>query len=433
MSDTVTEMPTDNINALNCNEIISDRNSDSGVQLHDAENNIAEKVDLIDINNGDLNLSNGSGVMISDFSNDYNEECEVMNTQLKDEEFHDAVQFFKDPSSFNFLERAGSSDAATEPSSIRSSLYMSFDPLHAKFPSQSITCNGLDEISEVDVPEVPDSQTHSEPNIVNKHLDNVSPRQSLSNNILISFDSPVLNGNIVSMELNNFPCEPPKLYTEEEFQQTLKIQELTVQDTFLKRQHDLEQKLHETEAKLENTVGQMKQQNTLCSSFSEVLKELCDTAFFVSEEKKKMQDSYEKEINKLKEDLKTSNDDLQSVESTFSDFHKRYEQCKGMLKVYTQNEDNLKQQLENLNIKLQEKEEMYKALQSRTEEMVDKANTEVANAKKSGEAQIAVLKAQLKKAELKISSLESDVKHIKGENCQLSTVIDELMAKVSEG
>lgn len=140
----------------------------------------------------------------------------------------------------------------------------------------------------------------------------------------------------------------------------------------------------------------------------------------------------EKEISKLKEDLKISVEDLQNVEGTFSDFLKRYEQSKNMLKVFTQNEDKLKQQLDEMKLQLNEKEEMYKALQSRTEEMLDKANTEVANAKKAGDGQVAVLKAQLKKAELKISSLESDVKHVKIENGKLSSICDELMAKVSE-
>lgn len=474
---------------INTDQFNSNPKADSGI--HDSENNIVESMRLIEFDGIEQNLSENCGIIISDFNHEQND------NEFKDEEFHDAVQFFKDPSALVCLEYAGSSSASSEPSMARSSLYQKFDPLHAKFFAQSnVKPNELQEITEDEIePEsdhlksafVSDNQQHGEeteqnntlavlveaassglqsdashnthmndvvntdnvpdvvsndnvpdiinndnvPDVVNKHLSHISPRQSFGN-ILISFDSPITNKETVSHVENEKESDHPKIYTDEELQQMLKIQELTIQETFLKKQQELEESFskrqHELEAKFDR-------QKCLSNSLHAVLKETIDLVYVFSDKEKQLQEKLEmaeKENHKLKEDLKASVEDIQSVETTFSDFHKRYEQCKNMLKVYTENEKSLKQQIENVTVQLHEKEEMYKALQSRTQEMLDKANIEVANAKKAGDAQVAVLKAQLKKAELKISSLESDVKHVKIENGKLSSICDELMAKVSE-
>lgn len=476
---------------LDSDEFDSNPKADSGI--HDSENNMVDNVRLIEFDVMEQNLSENFGVIISDFGPGEND------NEFKDEEFHDAVQFFKDPSALNFLENAGSSSAPSEPSMARSSLYQKFDPLHAKFFAQSnVKSNELQEIIEDEIePEpghpksafVSDNQLHEEetkqnndtmavlvevassglqsdvsydthmndvvnndtvpdvvnngnvpdivnnnddvPDVVNKHLSHISPRQSFGN-ILISFDSPVINKETVSQVENEEEFDPPKIHTDEELQQTLKIQELTIQETFLKKQQELEESFSKKQQELE---AKFDQQKYLSNSLYAILKETLDLVCVFSDKEKQLKEKLEiaeKENNKLKEDLKASVEDIQSVETTFSDFHKRYEQCKNMLKVYTENEKSFKQQIENMNVQLHEKEEMYKVLQSRTQEALDKANAEVTNAKKCGDAQVAVLKAQLKKAELKISSLESDVKHVKIENGKLSSICDELMAKVSE-
>lgn len=422
--------PTE-LDVLFQNTEVNSSNSDSGI--HDSENNIVENTKL-DFTRKQ-SFAENCGIIFSDFNSEEND------VQFKDEEFHDAVQFFKDPSSLVILENAGATNIPTEPLMARSSLYVKFDPLHAKFFSQSTVTNEQEKPveNETDLEIIPDNlQNDVMPEIVNKHQSNFSPRQSFGN-VLISFDSPVIDKNLETMQNaanNEKLCEQQKFYTEEELQQALKLKELTLQETFLKQQHDLEiarsQKQLELESKVEE---QEKIINTMQKSYHCVLEEFFGVFVTLSDKEKTSCDKIEmaeKEISKLKEDLKISVEDLQNVEGTFSDFLKRYEQSKNMLKVFTQNEDKLKQQLDEMKLQLNEKEEMYKALQSRTEEMLDKANTEVANAKKAGDGQVAVLKAQLKKAELKISSLESDVKHVKIENGKLSSICDELMAKVSE-
>ncbi|GFV97459.1 transforming acidic coiled-coil-containing protein 3 [Trichonephila clavipes] len=334
-----------------------------------------------------------------------------------DEEFTDAVQFFKDPNSFQFLENIKTS-AQPESTIPRSSLYVKFDPLMSKIspnvpkPDNTLISNAAKETQKVSSEKI-----SPVPEVINKHLVDVGVRES-TGNILISFDSPRKSTSKDAKA--SVILSPPKLYTEDELQQKLKIHELTTQAIYLKKQREMELQL----IKRDNLI---RLQNIVVDEYLSIASDKFD-------EFKKAQakiELFETENKKLKDDLKTSAEDLQSVENTFADFHKRYEQCKGMLKTYKDNEEHLKQVISDLQNKLKEQEQMYSMLQERTEVMLEKANNEVSTAKRAGESQIAVLNAQLKKAEMKITSLESDIKQIKIENSQLGGICDDLMAKVS--
>ncbi|GFT44362.1 transforming acidic coiled-coil-containing protein 3 [Nephila pilipes] len=335
-----------------------------------------------------------------------------------DEEFMDAVQFFKDPSSFHFLE---SIKTSVQPESMipRSSLYVKFDPLLSKFSPNMFKPDdcasnfaALNEIQR----EVSIVKSSSDPKAVNRHLSGVNMRE-LTSNVLISFDSPKPS---VCKDSKTPIASSPKLYTEDDFQQKLKILELTTQEVYLKKQREMESQIikHDNILKIQKV------------AIEELLGILTENFYEFKMAQGKVE-LYETENKKLKEDLKTSAEDLQSVENTFADFHKRYEQCKGMLKTYKENEEHLKQVISDFQTKVKEHEQMYSMLQERSEEMLEKASSEVVSVKRAGEAQMTVLKAQLKKAEMKISSLESDIKQIKIENSQLGGICDDLMAKVS--
>ncbi|GFU57494.1 transforming acidic coiled-coil-containing protein 1 [Trichonephila clavipes] len=64
--------------------------------------------------------------------------------------------------------------------------------------------------------------------------------------------------------------------------------------------------------------------------------------------------------------------------------------------------------------------------------LIFSANAEIESAKKSGDAEVTVLRAQLKKAEMKISSLEKDLEQKNRENTELSSICDDLIAKVGK-
>ncbi|GIY85309.1 transforming acidic coiled-coil-containing protein 3 [Caerostris extrusa] len=344
---------------------------------------------------------------------------ENLPTNECDDEFSDAAQFFQDPSSFQFLENIRTSTVVPGPLIPRSSLYVNFDPLHSKFQSNALKSDNSELIS-TSLKETrisPDNSLNSGPEITNKNLADIAVRESVGN-VLISFNSPQSSSK--SGEREFVTLSPKKIYTEEELQQRLKLHELATQEAYLKKQREMELQFHK--------------QQGLIKAQSSILEELLAVIIEFADDKKKLQEEntlLENEIKKLKEDLKTSTEDLQSVENTFADFHKRYEHCKVMLKSYKENEESLKQMNSDMQNKMKEQEEMYRMLQERAEEMLQKADAEVATIKRAGDAQVTVLKAQLKKAEMKISSLESDIKQIKLENNQLGGICDDLMAKVS--
>lgn len=334
----------------------------------------------------------------------------------ENEEFADAVQFFKDPSSFSFLENIKTSPPM-EGNVPRSSLYIKFDPLHSSFPRNPKSSEVLQALK---------NEAGLEPNV---QCLNLSARESLGN-ILISFDSPRKSGG----QGTNTPVmmAPAKLYTEEELQQHLNVNELTNQEMLLKKQREMEEEMarkeqemmaqaEEKDKKIVKLENLLKVQSALLEEFICLSGSVSDNCKGIS----KKAGVLEEENAKLKGDVKTLTEDLQSVETTFADFHKRYEQCKGMLKSLKDNEEVLK-------TKLKELEQENKELQDSTQEALEKASSEASCIKKTSEAQTAVLKAQLKKAELKISSLESDIKQIKIENSQLGGICDDLMEKVGK-
>ncbi|XP_035208567.1 transforming acidic coiled-coil-containing protein 3-like [Stegodyphus dumicola] len=408
-----------------CNNSFSSKCELLNIDNNTSQN--AENVKLIDFTDTNLNEFNNSlGTVFSNISSDQD------NTNFKEEDFHDAVQFFKDPSSFNFLENVGTSEKC-DPSIPRSSLYVKFDPLLSNSSNQMLNKpSGLPDINE-SVPEqdsLHEDLEEKKLSSVNKPVDTLSLRESLGN-ILISFDSPM---KISKAEKQEIPgtSQPPKLYTEEDFQKAVKICELQFQEMYLKRQKELDEKITK---KTEEMDLKFEKLSKLCTAFHQVLSTFSDLTLSLSEKHKELCGNFAKkeiENENLKEELKTSAEDLQSVETTFSDFHKRYEQCKSMLKTYKDNEEHLKQELENMQIKLEKQEEKCMLLQKQMQEIEEKANVEVAQAKKCSEAQIVVLQAQLKKAELKISSLESDCKQRESESSKLRSICDDLIAKVGE-
>ncbi|XP_044740876.1 transforming acidic coiled-coil-containing protein 1-like [Chrysoperla carnea] len=121
---------------------------------------------------------------------------------------------------------------------------------------------------------------------------------------------------------------------------------------------------------------------------------------------------------------------LANVEAAFSDVHQKYERCKGVIEGFSNNEKILKDTIkvnEDSILKLNNK---YEALKSHAKGQLDKANAELIEMKKNYEDEIIRLEATIKKLELKNSSLQSAVDQRVKECEELSSICDELIAKV---
>lgn len=111
-------------------------------------------------------------------------------------------------------------------------------------------------------------------------------------------------------------------------------------------------------------------------------------------------------------------------------FCKKYERTKSVVEGFKQNEDTLKNCLEECTTKLQRQDERYERLKGHAEDTLEKANKEIDNLSRSQDAEIARLTAMLKKTEMKATSLERSVEQKGKENDELTAICDELIAKV---
>ncbi|CAL1536361.1 unnamed protein product [Lymnaea stagnalis] len=147
-------------------------------------------------------------------------------------------------------------------------------------------------------------------------------------------------------------------------------------------------------------------------------------------EKEKNKTDSQKALQNLENERDQAIEDLQSVETAFSDLHRRYEKSKSIIEGFKRNEEQLKQCVDDLQNKLKKAESKLQALRSQAEEKLDKANEDIEKIKKSTKQDIVRLEAALKKSELRTSNLEESLQRKEKENQELTAICDELIAKV---
>ena len=110
--------------------------------------------------------------------------------------------------------------------------------------------------------------------------------------------------------------------------------------------------------------------------------------------------------------------------------HKKYERTKEVINALKSNEDNLKANVTDLSTRFKKGEERYDLLKTHAETKLEEANKKLGEVKNSKAAEIAKLTALLRKAQMGVSSLEKQVDQKNRENQELTTICDELIAKV---
>ncbi|ESN90817.1 hypothetical protein HELRODRAFT_104333 [Helobdella robusta] len=122
-------------------------------------------------------------------------------------------------------------------------------------------------------------------------------------------------------------------------------------------------------------------------------------------------------------------DDLQSVETAFSDLHKRYEKCKSVVDAYRKNEETLKSCMLDYQEKLVKNDEKYKSFKQMAEQKINLANAEIDKVKKSSDSEIKVLQIAIRKLEMKAEGLQKSIEQKTLENTELTAICDELLSK----
>ncbi|CAK6958232.1 transforming acidic coiled-coil-containing protein 1 [Scomber scombrus] len=122
--------------------------------------------------------------------------------------------------------------------------------------------------------------------------------------------------------------------------------------------------------------------------------------------------------------------DLNSVERSFADLFRRYENMKGVLEGFKKNEEVLKKCAQDYLIRIKQEEQRYQTLKVHAEEKLDKANEDIAQVRAKANSEGVALNASLRKEQMKVESLERAVLQKNQEIEELTKICDELIAKM---
>ncbi|KAG8175412.1 hypothetical protein JTE90_012204 [Oedothorax gibbosus] len=358
--------------------------------------------------------------------------------EFSEEELRSVAELFKEPSAFDFFQKASNSKLLRESPLGRLSLFVKLDSVSKSVLEGSQEKNqdsGLD--------------ISGDSNSLNAACGNDKEYEYAQSSSVMTSDSPILefeapvkinvdSSSMKKMEKTSSShqsshcVQEHKSFTEEEFTQALKMQELLFHEKQLKRDKERGDQVKVVEREKQMLKNQIVALSKSYRASRGVLEELLNifTLWLTSKEQENvdMTSNNQKAMKERDQAL----EDLQNVESAFADLHRRYENCKSVLEGYKQNEERIKHQVSEMQTKLKQQEQMYEMLRLRIQDKLDSANAEIESAKRSGDAEVTVLRAQMKKAEMKISSLEKDLEQKNKENVQLSNICDDLIAKVGQ-
>ncbi|XP_054709488.1 transforming acidic coiled-coil-containing protein 3-like isoform X2 [Uloborus diversus] len=357
--------------------------------------------------------------------------------EFSEDELRSVAELFKEPSAFHFFQKASNSKLLRESPLGRLSLLVKLDST-CKSGIEGNQEKGQD--SGLDI--------SGDSNSLNAACGNDKDYERVQSSIAMTTDSAALSDDPILIDIDSFSMkkmeknstshqgshcvQEHKLFTEEEFSKALKMQELLFHEKQLKRDKERcdQVKLLEREKQvLKNQVVAMTKGHRASRGILEELLNIF-TLWLTAKEQERVEMTSNNQ--KLLKERDQALEDLQNVETAFADLHRRYENCKSVLEGYKQNEERIKQQVVELQVKLKQQEQMYEMLRSRIQDKLESANAEIESARKSGDAEVTVLRAQLKKAEMKISSLEKDIEQKNKENIELSSICDDLIAKVGK-
>ncbi|XP_042232549.1 transforming acidic coiled-coil-containing protein 3-like isoform X2 [Homarus americanus] len=225
--------------------------------------------------------------------------------------------------------------------------------------------------------------------------------------------------------------------TAAEVQELLKHQELKFEEKLLQ----VELTAGEKEKKLRQT---MKDEQKELTNLGESMAELTQSrdallkmvgqykgmlAQLVSEKEKEKQ-SAEERIKALELERNQALEDLANVEVAFSDVHRKYERIKQVIDTLKRNEETLRGAVTDYENKLQKQEEKFVEFQKHAEEKIQLANEEFKTMRKANDQEMTKMAALLKKAEMKIMSLQDSFDRKTRENQELTQLCDDLINKV---
>ncbi|XP_050715124.1 transforming acidic coiled-coil-containing protein 2-like isoform X9 [Eriocheir sinensis] len=376
----------------------------------------------------------------SDDLEDDDDEEEEFSDRITDEEFLSSETFFKEVTDFDIRRTPLMSPLLGSPVSrcclMRHSRQTTERPVknHSKLVGDDVTPTKDKKEPPAGAPESPQ----------NKPTPSTSspappPREERSAPEGTSSPSPRPSDTAERKSLSARPTSaPPDGYmTASEVQELLKRQELKFEEKLLR----VELSAGEKEKKLQQTMkDEQKELQNLGSSVTELTQSRDALLKMVGQykgmlaslvsEKEKEKKASEDKIAALQAERDQALEDLANVEVAFSDVHRKYERTKQVVDTLKRNEETLRGAVADYEAKLKKQEQKFLEFQKHAEEKIQLANEEFESMRKCNEQEMTKMAALLKKAEMKIMSLQDSFDRKTRENQELTQLCDDLINKV---
>lgn len=390
---------------------IGERNNNMTLSQHESDSGYSVTSESPHSQEGTLDTEAGPDIADLDITPKFGQET------FEEDEFRPATEVFNNqPLDFDYLSQHGSTGSVSHLA--RESLYVKFDPLVGGRPSvmgRPSVAPYRRKTSDGDLigmnspsPQKPVKRTTE----VTLNESGETSHESSGGELGTSGESTVLNAG------EREESQARKL----SFQRNMQQKDQKYQQ--------LEQALSQREAEIQRLKEDLRVKRESEEQMKQVLKEYEKTISELISDKEREKSDLEEEVRKLAGERDQASEDLKNVETAFADVHRKYERTKQVVDGFKNNEEKLKKYVEEYQIKLRKQDQKYELLKAHAEEKLEEANREIDNTSRSQDAEIAKLTAMLKKTEMKANSLERTVEQRSRENAELTTICDDLIAKV---
>jgi predicted S18 family serine protease len=141
------------------------------------------------------------------------------------------------------------------------------------------------------------------------------------------------------------------------------------------------------------------------------------------------------ELRQVKSERDQMSEDLINAENAYTDVKKRNEKLKLIINEHKTNTETLKRFSEESVRYTEEQKQKYAVLKQHAQEKLNEANSEIERSKRTQASEMEGVQTQLRYAQLRVQSLEQEIKSIKleleqkkKENIELTNICDELLA-----
>lgn len=320
-----------------------------------------------------------------------------------------AEEIFCDPASFDFLVQRGNNNISSN--LYKKSLFVRFDPLvNAQSPTQierhltaslKMADNNCGE-------EIQKSQSKKSLSPVRTPLKNPA-LEAVGKLIEASPSVPGVDSSALEADL----AKLRELLVQQEKEYKEKIKKLE------KNEAKLEKEISEKNKEMQGMTRSKEQMNAIVVEYEKTITQMVSH-----------KEGFDSRLKAVENERDTAAQHLNNLEIAFNDVHQKYERCKAVIESLKQNEDVLKASVQEYDAAIKKQENKYEMLKQHAKSQLEKANQELDVRTKSQEAESAKLRALLKKAELRVSSLEITLEQKTKENQELMKICDELINKV---